>query len=183
MTHASGSCSARRCWRRCWPLAAVPVPPRRGVDRTRCSSLVSRGGGARPGQPRLLAGGVGRGRLAGSPAGRRALGAAGACVSVVAALAAWLGPGPRGRLTTRGGPGASRSSSICSPSRCCCAVTTNNVGLMWVAIEATTITSALLIPLDVTKASVEASWKYLAARIGRHRARVRRHRARRTSTS
>ena len=41
------------------------------------------------------------------------------------------------------------------------AVTTNNVGLMWVAIEATTITSALLIPLDVTKASVEASWKYV----------------------
>lgn len=41
------------------------------------------------------------------------------------------------------------------------AVTTNNVGFMWVAIEATTITSALVIPLDRTKASVEASWKYL----------------------
>ena len=41
------------------------------------------------------------------------------------------------------------------------AVTTNNVGFMWVAIEATTITSALLIPLHRTKASVEASWKYL----------------------
>jgi hydrogenase-4 component F len=41
------------------------------------------------------------------------------------------------------------------------AVTTNNVGLMWVAIEATTITSAMLIALDVTKASVEASWKYV----------------------
>jgi hydrogenase-4 component F len=32
---------------------------------------------------------------------------------------------------------------------------------MWVAIEATTITSAMLIPLHVTKASVEASWKYI----------------------
>ena len=42
-----------------------------------------------------------------------------------------------------------------------CAVTTNNVGLMWVAIEATTITSAMLIALDVTKESVEASWKYV----------------------
>ena len=42
-----------------------------------------------------------------------------------------------------------------------CAVTTNNVGLMWVAIEATTITSAMLIALDVSKASVEASWKYV----------------------
>ena len=42
-----------------------------------------------------------------------------------------------------------------------CAVTTNNVGLMWVAIEATTIASAMLIALDVSKASVEASWKYV----------------------
>jgi hydrogenase-4 component F len=41
------------------------------------------------------------------------------------------------------------------------AVTTNNVGFMWVAVEATTITSALLIPLHRTRASVEASWKYL----------------------
>jgi hydrogenase-4 component F len=32
---------------------------------------------------------------------------------------------------------------------------------MWIAIEATTITSAMLIPLHVTKASVEASWKYI----------------------
>lgn len=41
------------------------------------------------------------------------------------------------------------------------AVTTNNVGIMWVAIEATTITSAVVIPLHRTRASVEASWKYL----------------------
>ena len=41
------------------------------------------------------------------------------------------------------------------------AVLVANVGLMWVAIEATTIVSALLIPLRVTKASVEASWKYI----------------------
>jgi hydrogenase-4 component F len=41
------------------------------------------------------------------------------------------------------------------------AVTVQNVALMWVAIEATTITSALAIPLHRTKASVEASWKYL----------------------
>ena len=32
---------------------------------------------------------------------------------------------------------------------------------MWVALEATTIFSAMLIPLGVTKASVEASWKYI----------------------
>jgi hydrogenase-4 component F len=41
------------------------------------------------------------------------------------------------------------------------AVTINNVALMWVAIEATTIASAILIPLHRTKASVEASWKYI----------------------
>src|SRR5207237_9336524 len=41
------------------------------------------------------------------------------------------------------------------------AVTVQNVALMWVAIEATTITSAVVIPLHRTKGSVEASWKYL----------------------
>jgi hydrogenase-4 component F len=41
------------------------------------------------------------------------------------------------------------------------AVTIQNVALMWVAIEATTISSAMVIPLTRTKASVEASWKYI----------------------
>jgi hydrogenase-4 component F len=41
------------------------------------------------------------------------------------------------------------------------AVTANNVGVMWVAIEATTIFSAMVIPLTLTKASIEASWKYI----------------------
>jgi hydrogenase-4 component F len=41
------------------------------------------------------------------------------------------------------------------------AVSANNVGLMWVAIEATTIFSAFIIPLKVRKTSVEASWKYI----------------------
>lgn len=41
------------------------------------------------------------------------------------------------------------------------ALTTANVGFMWVMIEATTITSAIVIPLYRTKASVEASWKYV----------------------
>src|SRR5262245_31192640 len=39
------------------------------------------------------------------------------------------------------------------------AVAANNVGIMWIAIEATTIFSALLIPITRIKASVEASWK------------------------
>src|SRR6266542_1911696 len=41
------------------------------------------------------------------------------------------------------------------------AVVANNVGIMWIAIEATTIFSALIIPLTLTKTSVEASWKYI----------------------
>jgi hydrogenase-4 component F len=41
------------------------------------------------------------------------------------------------------------------------AVSANNVGLMWIAVEATTIFSALIIPLKVSKTSVEASWKYI----------------------
>ncbi len=41
------------------------------------------------------------------------------------------------------------------------AVSANNVGLMWIAVEATTIFSALIIPLKISKTSVEASWKYI----------------------
>ena len=41
------------------------------------------------------------------------------------------------------------------------AVTANNVGIMWVALEATTVFSALIIPLRLSKESVEASWKYI----------------------
>lgn len=41
------------------------------------------------------------------------------------------------------------------------ALVANNVGLLWIAIEATTIFSAFLLPLKLTKAAVEASWKYI----------------------
>lgn len=41
------------------------------------------------------------------------------------------------------------------------AVSANNVGIMWVALEATTVFSALIIPLRLSKGSVEASWKYI----------------------
>ena len=41
------------------------------------------------------------------------------------------------------------------------AVAANNVGIMWVALEASTVFSALIIPLRLTRASVEASWKYI----------------------
>src|SRR3989442_14007550 len=84
------------------------------------------------------------------------------CVSVVGALAAWLGPG----LGADDGydAGQARRFRVFAnlfAFTMLLAVTTNNVGFMWVAIEATTITSAVLIPLHVNKASVEASWKYI----------------------
>jgi hydrogenase-4 component F len=41
------------------------------------------------------------------------------------------------------------------------ALSANNVGLLWIAVEATTIFSAFIIPLKLNKAAVEASWKYI----------------------
>lgn len=84
------------------------------------------------------------------------------CVSVVAALAAWLGPG-MGDADGYDGAQARRFRIFGNlfAFTMLLAVTSNNLGFMWIAIEATTITSAMLIPLHVTKASVEASWKYI----------------------
>jgi hydrogenase-4 component F len=41
------------------------------------------------------------------------------------------------------------------------AVTTDNVGVMWVAVEGTTLASVFLITLERTRASLEAAYKYL----------------------
>lgn len=41
------------------------------------------------------------------------------------------------------------------------AVTANNIVMMWVAIEATTLGSAFLVGIYGTRASLEAAWKYL----------------------
>ncbi len=40
-------------------------------------------------------------------------------------------------------------------------VLSNNLGLMWIAIEATTLASTFLVNVDDKKSSVEAAWKYL----------------------
>ncbi|NOZ84607.1 MAG: hydrogenase 4 subunit F [Epsilonproteobacteria bacterium] len=40
-------------------------------------------------------------------------------------------------------------------------VMVNNLGLIWIGIEATTITSALLVAIDNNFASIEASWRYI----------------------
>jgi hydrogenase-4 component F len=84
------------------------------------------------------------------------------CVSGVAALAAWLGPGVG--ADDDYDPAQARTFRIFAnlfAATMLFAVTTDNVGFMWVAIEATTITSAMLIPLHASRASVEASWKYI----------------------
>ena len=97
------------------------------------------------------------------------------CVTFVAALAAWLGPG----LGSNEGLGVVeirrfRVFSSLFASTMLVAVTTNNVAIMWVAVEATTITSAVLIPLHVSKASVE-DVEIHPDRLRRDRARVRGH--------
>ena len=84
-----------------------------------------------------------------------------ACIALVSLLASALGPGMD---AADGDPSSSRRFRIFQNTfalTMLMAVMANNVALMWVAIEATTIASAVAIPLDRTKASVEASWKYL----------------------
>lgn len=41
------------------------------------------------------------------------------------------------------------------------AVFSNNLGIMWIAIEGTTLASAFLVNVDDKKSSIEAAWKYL----------------------
>ncbi|HZS06498.1 MAG TPA: proton-conducting transporter membrane subunit [Blastocatellia bacterium] len=84
------------------------------------------------------------------------------CVAGAASLTLFLGPGLGGETNYK----ASQlrryqlfiNLFICSMLL---AVAANNVAIMWIAIEATTIFSALLTTLTRTKTSVEASWKYI----------------------
>jgi hydrogenase-4 component F len=84
------------------------------------------------------------------------------CITFVSLLASALGPGLNEE--DRDDSRSSRRFRIFQSAfalTMLIAVTASNVALMWVAIEATTIVSAIAIPLYRTKASVEASWKYL----------------------
>lgn len=83
-------------------------------------------------------------------------------VSGVTTLAAWLGPGLDSRSATpKKEIRLYRIYANLFAGVMLMAVSTSNLGVMWVAIEATTVTSALLISLRRTKASLDASWKYL----------------------
>lgn len=84
------------------------------------------------------------------------------CVAAVASLALFLSPG-FGRESQYSPPQLRRYQFFINLFifSMLLTVSANNVGVMWIAIEATTIFSAMLIPLTLTKASVEASWKYI----------------------
>ena len=84
------------------------------------------------------------------------------CITSVALLASTFGPG-LSHTDAEDAPQSRRFRIFMNAFALTmlAAVTVQNVALMWVAIEATTITSAMVIPLHRTKASVEASWKYL----------------------
>jgi hydrogenase-4 component F len=92
------------------------------------------------------------------------------CVTVVGTLALFLSPG-LGRAVTNPhwgdlayGPNQLRRYHIFINlfiAAMLMAVSTNNVGVMWITIEATTVFSAFIIPLKLNKASIEASWKYI----------------------
>lgn len=84
------------------------------------------------------------------------------CVAAVDSLTLWLGPG-LGR-DTQYQPKQLRRYHISINlliAAMLLAVSANNVGIMWIAIEATTIFSAFIIPLELSEASVEASWKHI----------------------
>jgi hydrogenase-4 component F len=85
-----------------------------------------------------------------------------ACVAGVATLALFFSPG-LGRESPYDGAQLRRYHVFVNLFifAMLLAVSANNVGIMWIAVEATTIFSAMVIPLALTKASVEASWKYI----------------------
>jgi hydrogenase-4 component F len=83
------------------------------------------------------------------------------CIAAVAGLAMLPWPGMEKVETQPGRVRFFRIVASVFTLSMLVAVTINNVALMWVAIEATTIVSAILIPLHRSKASVEASWKYI----------------------
>ena len=100
-----------------------------------------------------------------------------ACVSVVTVLAAWLGPG----LDRSDEPRRARRFQIFAnlfAFTMLSAVTTNNVGLMWVAIEATTHHVRHAGRARRHQGVRRGLLEVRAAGVGGHRPRLRRHRAR-----
>lgn len=84
------------------------------------------------------------------------------CVSAVAVLTLFLGPGLSRKSDYNAGQLRRYQVFVnLFIFAMLLAVSANNVGVMWIAVEATTIFSAMIIPLTLSKVSVEASWKYI----------------------
>jgi len=84
------------------------------------------------------------------------------CVTSAAFIALFFSPGLRGETTYT--PRQLRRYHVSMNlfiAATLVAVSANNVGILWIAVEATTIFSAFVIPLALTKEAVEASWKYI----------------------
>ena len=87
-------------------------------------------------------------------------------VSGVACVSLWFGAGYLERVRDHGGLDDARLRRFyvltnLFVATMLLAVTANNVGVMWVAVEGTTIATAFLIGLEHSKAALEASWKYI----------------------
>ena len=87
-------------------------------------------------------------------------------IGVVAALAIWAGIGyietelEHGHTDSNG----ARLYGVLTPafvSAMALAVCANNIGVIWVAIEATTVVTAFLVGHRRTKTALEATWKYV----------------------
>jgi hydrogenase-4 component F len=141
-------------------VALVVRPYRRAVGWTSVAAAVASLVAAVALCARVI-GGAGGGGPIGDPSAVDALSALlGLCIAFVTVLAAALGPG-LAEDDDRAHPRAFHIFMNAFAFTMLAAVVVQNVALMWVAIEATTIMSAMVIPLTRTKASVEASWKYL----------------------
>lgn len=79
-------------------------------------------------------------------------------IGAVAVTATWGGAGDGGPDQSRGHYAALVSLFLGAMS---VAVLADNLGVMWVAVEATTIATAFLVGHHRTRTSLEASWKYV----------------------
>lgn len=82
-------------------------------------------------------------------------------IGAVGLTATWGGLSPRG--DAQADPGERRYSALVCVflGAMSAAVLTDNLGVLWVAVEATTITTAFLVGHQGSRRSLEAAWKYV----------------------
>ena len=83
-------------------------------------------------------------------------------IGAVATLACAASPGYLAAETAHGGGSRRRYGVLvqCFLAAMCLGTLAGNLGLAWIAIEATTIVTAFLVGFGHTRAAVEAAWKY-----------------------